>query len=92
MLMSFLTCRQNPRATFLCACAHISLLVPGRKQLLDLHICFSMTATLMKYMSDKKRENALAKHRGGKEKAYATTTGNQLCEPEGFLQAVEQES
>lgn len=92
MLMSFLTRRQNPRATFLCACAHISLLVPGRKQLLDLHICFSMTATLMNCMSEEKRENALAKHRGGKEKAYARSIGNQLCEPEGFPQAAGQES
>lgn len=89
-LMSFLTCRQNPRATFLCT--HISLLVPSRKQLHGLHICFSMTATLTNCMSEEKGENAFAKHREGKEKASATSTGNELCEPEGFPQAVGQES
>lgn len=77
---------------FLCACAHISLLTPGRKQLFDLHICFSVTATLTNCMSEEKGENALAKHRGGKGKAYATSIGNELCEPEGFPQAVGQES
>lgn len=43
-------------------------------------------------MSEEKGENALAKHRGGKEKAYATSIGNELCEPEGFPQAAGQES
>lgn len=90
--MSLLTRRQNPRARFLYACAHICLLVPGRKQLHGLHICFSMTATLTNCMSEEKRENSLVKHRGGKEKAYATSIGNQLYEPEGFPQAVGQDS
>lgn len=78
--------------TFLCAYAHISLLALGRKQLFDLHICFSMTVTLTNCMSEEKGENAPAKHREGKEKAYATSIGNQLCEPEGFPQAAGQES
>lgn len=43
-------------------------------------------------MSEEKRENSLVKHRGGKEKAYATSIGNQLYEPEGFPQAVGQDS